>query len=109
MTRRDVAAVRAEVEARFLLRPGHTITGSRLVGTVVLDEFTVVVMVREDTGELHRIVNDVRNWSGELLVRDDLRALDEWMDGILNYPSFRRYEGRDAWGIHQWDDPVDRD
>jgi hypothetical protein len=105
----DVAALRAEVEARFLSRPGHAITGSQLVGTVVLDEFTLVVVVREETGELHRVVNDVRDWSGELLVRDNLGPLQDWMDGVLNYPSFRQYEGRDGWGVHQWSDPLDLD
>lgn len=110
MSRMDVAAVRAEIEARYLCRPDHAITEGQLVGTVALDDLTVVVVLRE-TGpeELHRIVNDIRDWGGELLVRDDRRAVDEWMVGVLNYPSFRRYQGRDGWGVHQWDDPVDPD
>ena len=106
----DIAAVRAQVEATFLSRPDDTITGTQLVGTVVPDDRRVVVVLRElRTGDLHRIVNDVDAVLSELPGEHVQRRMEELMDGVLNYESYRLYRGRDRWGVHQWDDPIDAD
>jgi hypothetical protein len=92
----------------FLSRPDETITGAQLVGTVVLDDRRVVVVLREvRTGDLHRIVNDAEEFLSELPGEDVARRMEELMDGVLNYESYRLYRGRDLWGAPQWDDPTD--
>lgn len=108
-TRRvDIAAIRGQVEATFLSWPDETITGTQLVGTVVSDDRSVVVVLREvGTGDLHRIANDAAAVLSESPGEATQRRMEEFMDGVLNYESFRRYRGRDTWGVHQWDDPTD--
>ena len=106
-----MASIRAVVETAFLSRPDATIASMQLVGTVVLDDRRLVVVLRETQtgGELHRIVNDVEDLLGDVPAEARDRLLDDWMDGVLIYPSYRVYRGRDRWGVHHWDDPVDDD